>query len=96
MNDLIKNQPDLQLPIPDNERAQTWLLTTYLDDDTRLLRGDGGSVFILVKEVSFDMAGPVVPAAAAAPVEVAAPVEAAPAAAPAAADAEGSSSSSSA
>jgi hypothetical protein len=53
VNDLMKGAPGLQLPIPDSERASTWLLTTYLDDDSRVLRGDGGSVFILVKEVSF-------------------------------------------
>ena len=48
---MISRQPDLQFPIR-NDRAQTWLLTTYLDEDTRITRGDGGSVFILVKDVS--------------------------------------------
>ncbi|KIZ02337.1 hypothetical protein MNEG_5623 [Monoraphidium neglectum] len=51
---LISQQPDLSFPLPGaaGERGETWLLTTYLDDDTRITRGDGGSVFILVKEVS--------------------------------------------
>lgn len=55
---LISQTPDLNFPLqPD--RANTWLLTTYLDDDTRITRGDGGSVFILVKEVSLTAAVPV-------------------------------------
>ncbi|CAL5229816.1 g13217 [Coccomyxa viridis] len=49
---LVSQQPDLQFPIP-NDRAQTWLINTYLDEDTRISRGDGGSVFVLVKDVSF-------------------------------------------
>jgi len=48
----IAQQPDIQIPINGEQQPQTWLLTTYLDDDTRITRGDGGSVFILVKEVS--------------------------------------------
>ena len=47
---LVSQQPNLNIPIETN-RAQTWLLTTYLDDDTRISRGDGGSIFVLVKEV---------------------------------------------
>lgn len=46
----ISQQPDIQIPIQ-NERAQFWLLTTYLDEDTRISRGDGGSVYVLVKDV---------------------------------------------
>ncbi|KAI8471219.1 MAG: plastid lipid-associated protein/fibrillin conserved domain-containing protein [Monoraphidium minutum] len=50
---LLGRQPDLTFPLPGagGGRSETWLLTTYLDDDTRITRGDGGSVFILVKEV---------------------------------------------
>lgn len=48
---LVSQSPDLQFPIQ-SDQAQTWLLTTYLDEDTRIARGDGGSVFVLVKEVS--------------------------------------------
>lgn len=50
VGNLISQTPDLSFPIGD--QAQTWLLTTYLDEDTRITRGDGGSVFILVKDVS--------------------------------------------
>jgi hypothetical protein len=45
---LLGQAPDLSFPISTNQ-ASTWLLTTYLDSDTRITRGDGGSVFILVK-----------------------------------------------
>lgn len=48
---LLAQSPDLSFPI-NTDRAQTWLLTTYLDDDTRITRGDGGSVFILVKDAA--------------------------------------------
>lgn len=51
LGSIISQQPDLQIPI-ENERAQTWLLTTYLDEDTRISRGDGGSVYVLVKDAS--------------------------------------------
>jgi hypothetical protein len=47
---ILSQSPDLTFPLPSSERSQTWLLTTYLDEDTRITRGDGGSVFILVKE----------------------------------------------
>lgn len=47
----VSQQPDLKFPIT-SDKAQSWLLTTYLDDDTRIARGDGGSVFLMVKEVS--------------------------------------------
>ena len=50
MGNLISQTPDLSFPIGD--QSQTWLLTTYLDEDTRITRGDGGSIFILVKDVS--------------------------------------------
>jgi hypothetical protein len=35
------------LPLPSSE---TWLLTTFLDGDLRIARGDGGSVFVMVRE----------------------------------------------
>uniref|UniRef100_A0A0D9XMV0 Plastid lipid-associated protein/fibrillin conserved domain-containing protein n=1 Tax=Leersia perrieri TaxID=77586 RepID=A0A0D9XMV0_9ORYZ len=47
----ISGQPPLKLPIPGNNRARSWLLTTYLDNDLRISRGDGG-LFVLVKEGS--------------------------------------------
>lgn len=51
VNNLISQAPELQFDIP-SERAQTWQLNTYVDADTRVTRGDGGSVFIYVKDVS--------------------------------------------
>ncbi|XP_020579401.1 chromoplast-specific carotenoid-associated protein C1, chromoplastic-like [Phalaenopsis equestris] len=47
----ISSQPPLKFPIS-NTNAQSWLLTTYLDDELRISRGDGGSVYVLVKEGS--------------------------------------------
>ncbi|EXB66511.1 putative plastid-lipid-associated protein 3 [Morus notabilis] len=46
----ISGQPPLRLPIP-GERTQSWLLITYLDEDFRISRGDGG-LFVLAKEGS--------------------------------------------
>ncbi|CAK9275375.1 unnamed protein product [Sphagnum jensenii] len=47
----ISGQPPLKFPIQGN-RAESWLLTTFLDEDLRISRGDGGSVFVLVREAS--------------------------------------------
>eukprot|EP00249_Psilotum_nudum_P011366 c23129_g2_i1 orf=131-1156(+) len=47
----ISGRPPLKFPI-NTDKAQSWLLTTYLDDNLRISRGDGGSVFVLVKEGS--------------------------------------------
>ncbi|XP_068645041.1 plastid-lipid-associated protein, chloroplastic [Aristolochia californica] len=47
----ISSQPPLKIPIT-NTNAQSWLLTTYLDEELRISRGDAGSVFVLVKEGS--------------------------------------------
>ncbi|XP_042520755.1 plastid-lipid-associated protein, chloroplastic-like [Macadamia integrifolia] len=47
----ISSQPPLKIPITNNS-AQSWLLTTYLDEELRISRGDGGSVFVLIKEGS--------------------------------------------
>lgn len=55
---ILRQSPDLSFPLPGSEQAQTWLLTTYLDEDTRITRGDGGSVFILVKDVSLSSPPP--------------------------------------
>ncbi|KAI9177559.1 hypothetical protein LWI28_016687 [Acer negundo] len=46
----ISGQPPLKIPIP-GERTKSWLLITYLDEDLRISRGDGG-LFVLVKEGS--------------------------------------------
>ncbi|KAL9257121.1 Plastid-lipid-associated protein, chloroplastic-like protein [Drosera capensis] len=47
----ISNQPPLKFSIS-NPKAESWLLTTYLDEELRISRGDGGSVFVLIKEGS--------------------------------------------
>ncbi|KAJ4703994.1 Plastid-lipid-associated protein, chloroplastic [Melia azedarach] len=47
----ISSQPPLKFPIS-NSNAQSWLLTTYLDEDLRISRGDAGGVFVLIKEGS--------------------------------------------
>ncbi|KAJ6401998.1 hypothetical protein OIU84_014136 [Salix udensis] len=47
----ISSQPPLKFSIS-NRNAESWLLTTYLDDDLRISRGDGGSIFVLIKEGS--------------------------------------------
>lgn len=46
----ISGQPPLKIGIP-GERTKSWLLTTYLDNDFRISRGDGG-LFVLVKQGS--------------------------------------------
>ncbi|KAK7850187.1 plastoglobulin-1, chloroplastic [Quercus suber] len=47
---VISGQPPLKVPIP-GDRTSSWLLVTYLDDDLRISRGDGG-LFVLAKEGS--------------------------------------------
>ncbi|CAA0393824.1 unnamed protein product [Arabidopsis thaliana] len=47
----ISNQPPLKFSLP-SDNTQSWLLTTYLDKDLRISRGDGGSVYVLIKEGS--------------------------------------------
>lgn len=47
----ISNRPPLKIPIS-GDNAESWLLTTYLDEDLRISRGDAGSVFVLLKEGS--------------------------------------------
>lgn len=46
----LSGQPPLKLPFPGN-RGSSWLLTTYLDKDLRISRGDGG-LFVLGREGS--------------------------------------------
>ncbi|XP_042509145.1 light-induced protein, chloroplastic-like [Macadamia integrifolia] len=48
----ISSQSPFKIPIT-NTNALSWLLTTYLDDELRISRGDGGSVFVLIKEGSY-------------------------------------------
>jgi hypothetical protein len=47
---LLSGAPDLKFPIQSPAPSTSWLLTTYLDDQLRISRGDGGSVFVLIKE----------------------------------------------
>lgn len=44
----ISGAPPLKFPIGGGQ-AQSWLLTTFLDEDLRISRGDGGGVFVLIK-----------------------------------------------
>ncbi|KAG5222519.1 plastid lipid-associated protein [Salix suchowensis] len=46
----LSGQPPLKVPLPGNQ-ATSWLLITYLDEDLRISRGDGG-LFVLAKEGS--------------------------------------------
>lgn len=48
---VISGQPPLKVPIG-RDGPQSWLLITYLDKDLRISRGDGGGLFVLVKEGS--------------------------------------------
>ncbi|KAG1659090.1 hypothetical protein FOA52_013736 [Chlamydomonas sp. UWO 241] len=55
LNNLLSQLPDPQVSVSsDSPSIQTWQLNTYVDDDTRISRGDGGSVFIYVREVAID------------------------------------------
>lgn len=47
----ISERPPIKFPIRAG-RAQSWLLTTYLDEDLRISRADGSSVFVLIKDGS--------------------------------------------
>ncbi|XP_073274965.1 light-induced protein, chloroplastic [Primulina huaijiensis] len=47
----ISSRPPLKFPIP-RTNSESWLLTTYLDSELRISRGDGGDIFVLVKEGS--------------------------------------------
>lgn len=46
----LQNKPNLDIAIPGNRGAESWLLTTYLDDDLRVSRGDNGAIFVLAKD----------------------------------------------
>lgn len=47
----ISSQPPLKFSLS-RRNAESWLLTTYLDDELRISRGDGGSIFVLIKDGS--------------------------------------------
>eukprot|EP00246_Nothoceros_aenigmaticus_P013766 TRINITY_DN4920_c0_g3_i1.p1 TRINITY_DN4920_c0_g3~~TRINITY_DN4920_c0_g3_i1.p1 ORF type:complete len:330 (-),score=15.44 TRINITY_DN4920_c0_g3_i1:77-1066(-) len=46
----VSGQPPLRFSL--HPQSQSWLLTTYLDEDLRISRGEVGSVFVLIKEGS--------------------------------------------
>lgn len=48
INQLVAQVPDLAIPVQSDE-AQTWQLTTYVDEDLRIARGDGGAVFVYTR-----------------------------------------------
>ncbi|XAR53823.1 hypothetical protein NMG60_11022512 [Bertholletia excelsa] len=56
----ISCQPPLTFSIS-HGGAESWLLTTYLDEELRISRGDGGSVCVLIKEGSSLLPPPTVP-----------------------------------
>lgn len=47
----ISSHPPFKFSIP-KRHAESWLLTTYLDEELRISREDGGSIFVLIKEGS--------------------------------------------
>ncbi|VFQ89613.1 unnamed protein product [Cuscuta campestris] len=47
----FSSHPPLKFSLS-STNAESWLLTTYLDNELRVSRGDGGSVFVLVKDGS--------------------------------------------
>lgn len=50
LGQILSGAPELKFPIQSPAPSTSWLLTTYLDKDLRISRGDGGSIFVLVKE----------------------------------------------
>lgn len=58
LGNFISQQPDLKIPLPKSERSQSWVLTTYLDADTRIMRGSRG-VYVLVKDISISETKPI-------------------------------------
>lgn len=49
LSGLLSQVPDLRIPVR-SVSASSWLLNTYLDGNLRISRGDGGSVFVLVRD----------------------------------------------
>ncbi|XP_010928413.1 probable plastid-lipid-associated protein 2, chloroplastic [Elaeis guineensis] len=47
----ISERPPWKISI-NNDNAQSWLLTTYLDEELKISRADGGGIFLLIKEGS--------------------------------------------
>lgn len=49
-SEALKSAPtNVTVPFAEGVQQSTWLLTTFLDADLRIARGDGGSVFVLTK-----------------------------------------------
>lgn len=54
----LAGQPDFTFKTPSRQSGKssaTWLLNTYLDDDLRIARGDGGSLFIMKKSPRLEL-----------------------------------------
>ncbi|XP_010270045.1 PREDICTED: plastid-lipid-associated protein, chloroplastic-like [Nelumbo nucifera] len=49
---IISSQLLLKVLSSNTNSQSSWLLTTYLDNELRIARGDGGNVFVLIKEGS--------------------------------------------
>lgn len=49
LRQLVNQQRGVNFDIP-RGNAETWLLNTFLDESMRISRGDGGSLFVLVKD----------------------------------------------
>lgn len=49
VNNFLSQAPELSVPLT-STGTSTWQLNTYLDEDMRIARGDGGSMFLYVKE----------------------------------------------
>lgn len=51
LGEVTKDLPGIRVQLPEDmpTGSQEWLLTTYLDGDVRIARGDSGSVFVLTK-----------------------------------------------
>lgn len=43
--------PSPTLQLPKQATTQSWQLNTYVDDSLRIVRGDGGAVFVFKKRV---------------------------------------------
>ncbi|KAL4309044.1 hypothetical protein GQ457_01G020730 [Hibiscus cannabinus] len=48
----ISNRSPVKLSSLSHGKAESWLLTTYLDEDLRISRGVTGSIFVLIKQGS--------------------------------------------
>jgi hypothetical protein len=57
LGSVLAGAPDLRFPI-NAPGGGSWLLTTYVDGDLRITRGDRGSVYVSVKQGATPAAAP--------------------------------------